>query len=520
MTAHPSAGGRLIGPLLGRLILALPLLSFLLCLGGAPLFDVDEGAFSEATREMFERGDFLFTYLNGAPRFDKPIFIYWLQSLGYLVFGVSEWAFRLPSALAAIVWSYATWHFARARFGRDAALIALAVASTALGPFAIGRAATADALLNCLLALTLFDVWRHLESGARAPLLRAFLWMGLGALTKGPVALVVPGAVSLLYCASRGEWARWARMVFNPLGLVLLVVIVAPWYLHAYARHGQDFIDGFIMRHNVQRFSGSLEGHGGSAFYYVLAVPLLLLPWSGLFFGALGRIKGAFKDPLLRFLWLWFAFVLGFFSLSGTKLPHYVLYGCTPLFVLIGLQAQSLRRAWPQLLAPMLLFVLFPLLPNLFDALARSTLGDGFYRAQLGRALEVADTRYIALTVGGLVAWGLFVLFPRVTPIAKLTATAALQAALLAGVVVPYAGELAQGPVKAAGLKARELGESVVFWRFTTAPSFSVYRQAVTIKADPQPGQLALTRTDRLPADASVDMVFRQGGVALVRLKP
>lgn len=104
--------------------------------------------------------------------------------------------------------------------------------------------------------------------------------------------------------------------------------------------------------------------------------------------------------------------------------------------------------------------------------------------------------------------------------VAKLTATATLQAALLAGVVVPYAGELAQGPVKAAGLKARELGESVVFWRFTTAPSFSVYRQAVTVKADPQPGQLALTRTDRLPADASVDMVFRQGGVALVRLKP
>ena len=91
---------------------------------------------------------------------------------------------------------------------------------------------------------------------------------------------------------------------------------------------------------------------------------------------------------------------------------------------------------------------------------------------------------------------------------------------MLAAVVVPYAGELAQGPVKAAGLKARELGESVVFWRFTTAPSFSVYRQAVTVKADPQPGQLALTRTDRLPADASVDMVFRQGGVALVRLKP
>ena len=205
MTGFSSASGRLAGTTLGRLILALPLFAFLLRLGGAPLFDVDEGAFSEATREMFERGDFLFTYLNSEPRFDKPILIYWLQALGYLIFGASEWAFRLPSALAAIVWCYATYFFARRRIGEDGALIALAVAATALGPFAIGRAATADGLLNCLLALTLFDVWRHLESRDRAPLLRAFMWMGLGALTKGPVALIVPGAVSFLYCASRGD---------------------------------------------------------------------------------------------------------------------------------------------------------------------------------------------------------------------------------------------------------------------------------------------------------------------------
>jgi hypothetical protein len=95
-----------------------------------------------------------------------------------------------------------------------------------------------------------------------------------------------------------------------------------------------------------------------------------------------------------------------------------------------------------------------------------------------------------------------------------------LQVALLAGVVVPYAGELAQGPIKAAGLKARELGEEVIFWRFTTAPSFSVYRQAITLKGNPEAGQVALTRVDRLPADAPVDILFREGGVALVRIKP
>ncbi|MDD3354065.1 glycosyltransferase family 39 protein [Zoogloea sp.] len=520
MYVHASSAAGPAGTALGRLIFFLPLAAYLLCLGGAPLFDVDEGAFSEATREMFERNDFLFTYLNGAPRFDKPIFVYWLQSLGYLIFGVSEWAFRLPSALAAIAWSYATYFFARKRVGEDAALIALAVAATALGPFAIGRAATADGLLNCLLALTLFDVWRHLESGARAPLLRAFLWIGLGALTKGPVALVVPGTVSLLYCASRGEWARWAKMVFNPLGLLLLVAIVAPWYAYAYVLHGQDFIDGFILRHNVQRFSGSLEGHGGSAFYYLIAVPLLLLPWSGLFFAALGKLKAGLGVPLQRFLWIWFGFVLVFFSLSGTKLPHYVLYGCTPLFILIGLAARDLRRVWPHLLAPGLLFLLFPLLPKLFDALSRSQLGDGFYRAQLSRALETADTLYIGATVGGLTLWLAVMFFCRLRPSTRLVLTAALQVVLLAGVVVPYAGNLAQGPVKAAGLKARELGEDVVFWRFTTAPSFSVYRQAVTVKADPKPGQLALTRIDRLPPDRPVETVFQQGGVALVRIKP
>ena len=94
--------------LLGWLVFLLPLLAFFTRLGAAPLFDVDEGAFSEATREMFERGDFLSTYLDGENRFDKPILIYWFQALGYLIFGATEWAFRLPSAIAAAVWSYAT----------------------------------------------------------------------------------------------------------------------------------------------------------------------------------------------------------------------------------------------------------------------------------------------------------------------------------------------------------------------------------------------------------------------------
>lgn len=502
---------------LAALIFLLPLLAFFTRLGGAPLFDVDEGAFSEATREMFERQDFLFTYLNGAPRFDKPILVYWLQAAGVLVFGPTEWAFRAPSALCATIWAYATWHFARQRFGRDTALVALAVVSTSFGPFIIGRAATADALLNMLLALTLFDAWRHLESHRRAPLLRSYIWMGLGLLAKGPIALIVPAGVTFVYCASRMAWRPWLRAVFDPLGWAILLAIAVPWYLHALAVHGQAFIDGFFLRHNVQRFTATLEGHAGSAFYYVGVLPLLLLPWIGPLLASLGQVRADAATGVRRFLWLWAAFVVVFFSASGTKLPHYALYGATPLFLLIASHRSELRRAWLHLLAPTLLLAALPWLPLVCEALAQSNAGDAFYRAQLGRALEAAGPLYYLVTGGALALWiGVVITWKRIPIWSRLAVAGTLQVAALTLAVTPFLGDVLQGPVRTAGLMARELGGPAVTWRFTTAPSFSVYRQAVTPSRAPEPGELALVRTDRMP-EAGVEVLYRAGGVALVR---
>lgn len=497
------------------LILLLPPAAFLLCLGAAPLFDVDEGAFSEATREMFERGDFLSTYLNGEHRFDKPILIYWLQALGYLAFGPTEWAFRLPSGLAAIGWCYASWHFARERFGPDAALAALAIASTTLGPLIIGRAATADALLNLLLALALFDAWRHLESSRRAPLLRSYLWIALGVLTKGPIALLIPGAVTLLYCASRREWMRWLRSVADPAGWAILLLVSLPWYVAALAIHGQLFIDGFILRHNVQRFSGTLEGHGGSIAYYLVAVPLLLMPWTGPLVATLRRMRGDLSTGVRRFLWIWAAFVVAFFSLSGTKLPHYVLYGCTPLFVLIAAHRDEFVRRWPHWIAPAALLSLFAVLPWILALLSAGTLGDAYSRAQLGRALEAVHPAYVLVTAGALAAWLAMIKAWQAPIWHKLAAVGALQAMVLVTTVVPYAGELAQGPVKRAGLKLRDEAGPVTLLSHT-APSLSVYRRAVTPRREPAPGGLAVTRIDRIPAQG-YDTLATEGGVAILR---
>ena len=141
---------------LAVLTLIAVLASFFFLLGRAPLFDVDEGAFSQATMEMFERGDFLSTYLNGQPRYDKPILVYWLQAAAVATLGASELAFRLPSALCASLWALFTFLFARRCFGWQRALLAAAVLATSLGVYIIGRAATADALLNLLIAASMF----------------------------------------------------------------------------------------------------------------------------------------------------------------------------------------------------------------------------------------------------------------------------------------------------------------------------------------------------------------------------
>jgi len=197
------------------LTLAAVLASFFWMLGAAPLFDVDEGAFSQATLEMFERGDFLSTYLNGEPRYDKPILVYWLQAAAVALIGPSEWAFRLPSALCATLWTWFTYLFVRRHYGIERARFAAVLLATSLGVFIIGRAATADALLNMLIAASMFAAWQHLSTGRRGWLYATHAAIGLGVLAKGPIAILVPFATTLLYCWLRRDLRTWARAVFD-----------------------------------------------------------------------------------------------------------------------------------------------------------------------------------------------------------------------------------------------------------------------------------------------------------------
>jgi 4-amino-4-deoxy-L-arabinose transferase-like glycosyltransferase len=510
--------GRVQDRHLAVLLVLAVVMAFFFGLNGAPLFDLDEGAFSEATRQMFVRGDFISPYVNFQPRFDKPILIHWMQAIGVWLFGVNEVGFRFPSAVAGSLWVLVAYRFTREFFDRTTALTAAIITATSLGVMAIGRAATADALLNLFIAATMTDIFRYYRERRRATLYRVFLWMGLGVLTKGPVAILIPFTVSLMFFGWRREFKPWLKAIFNPVGWMVLIAVAAPWYVLQYGREGDAFIQGFFFKHNVGRFESPMESHGGSLFYYVLVTPLLVLPYTSLMVAALGRVREAARDERLLYLWLWFGFVLGFFSLSGTKLPHYVLYGLTPLFILMAVYRERVRSGLLLLLPALLFFVFVLSLPGVVELL-RPRLKDPYVVAALSAPSEVFVMSYW-LIAGAAVALVVFLAIEkRIAAWPKLLIAGLANAVVFSAALYPAAGALQQAPVKQAALLARNLPETIVMWG-VNMPSFNVYSRRATERRDPKPGEVVFTKTRRLADLPAYQILYEHRGIALARVLP
>ncbi len=489
-------------------------------LGAAPLADVDEGAFAEATREMLARGDFVTTWLNDELRFDKPVLTYWLQAVPVALAGPVEWAFRLPSALAACLWAWLLFRFAR-RFAPEAAHMATFMLASALGPLLIARSATADALLNAFVAGALFALYRHLADGRRRDLVAAFAWMGLGALSKGPVALAVPALAVGAYCWSRGEWLRPLRLLRDPLAWGVLLALALPWYLLEYRAQGQAFVEGFLLKHNVNRLTATMLGHGGYGWYYFAALPLLVFPFVAPLAGTIARWREVRADDVQRFAACAFVTVFALFSLSRTQLPHYLLYGMSPLFLLLAIHRRRFAGT-PWVAGPavagLALGALLPALAEMAAAKASAPLArlllDDFARSM--QSLVVPALVALALLVAALVLVALR--RPRLSPDAALYAAGAIPALFMVLVLWPQGLAWYQGPVAAAGFALR--GAPVVVAFNANWPSFSVYRRAATPARRPQPGELVLTRADRVADLPPFDVVFARREVLVVRLRP
>ncbi len=341
------------------LLLALVLAGGLLLadLGGTALSDRDEGEYAASVAAMVKSGDYLVPTLNGRNYLEKPILVFWLTAAAFKLVGPGELAARLPSAVSGVLLLLAIAALVWRVSGRPG-LGALAVACLGFSPLfvLVGRACLTDMLLSLFTTLSLVCFFLGSEKEAprdRVWYLLAWAALGLGFLTKGPVAPAVVLPTALIY-------AIWQRRLLLTLkraqilwGLLIFVLINLPWYGLIWYQLGDEFWQAFFVSQNLRRFSETLLGHGGGLVFYLPVIFLGAYPCAIAALPEWGR--ALFQNPraqrenealsrlhLLSGVTL--ALVLVVFSLAATKQINYILPALPFLAILAGCSLDRLGQ--------------------------------------------------------------------------------------------------------------------------------------------------------------------------------
>lgn len=339
-------------------LLALSGVLFFAGLGDMGLTDRDEGRNAEAGREMFASGDLVTPTFNGELRVAKPVFVYWLMTLSYHALGVSEFAARTPSAVFGVALILMQFLFLSRLRGPAVGFSGALMLLLNIEMLALGRMAITDSVLIFFTTLSLYGFWLGLhESGAG----RHWIWgfyigMAAATLTKGPVGFLVPLLTAALYLTATRRWAIFWQRGFPLAGTAVLLLLAAPWYAAMVTIHG-DAYSSQARVHTVGRFLAPMEGHGAGIWFYIPVLLLGFFPWSLLLPAAFARTYTSWKtrhqptgetvgtqgshdtersgDELEWFAALWLIGTFIFFTLSSTRLPHYI----GPLFPAASLLA-------------------------------------------------------------------------------------------------------------------------------------------------------------------------------------
>ncbi len=392
------------------ILVAVASLVFFFNLGGTHLWDVDEAIFSQAGKEMYERGDAVTPYFNGEVFPDKPGMMYWAMMLGFEMFGTNEFAARFFSAVFGVASVLVTYRIGRLIFSPAAALWAGLILATSLNFTIIARAATPDSHLTFFSALAMLAF--VVGTAKSRPMSgevneRNVPWagqtrfepswgswctiyavMGLGVLTKGPIGVVLPTAsigLFLLVVRAREATAtrepgaggaavaagRWFARVFHPLHMlrtiwsmrpltaVAMVLLVAgPWYTMVGIATQGEWLVGFFGVHNLGRFANAMDDHSGPLFYYLIAIAVGFFPWSVWASPTILQMRRHLAErhpwrPGYVLVCAWIAVWVGFFSIASTKLPSYIIPAYPALALLTGSFVASWDRepqALPRLL--------------------------------------------------------------------------------------------------------------------------------------------------------------------------
>lgn len=340
------------GPPIG--IAAFSFFIFFYNIGSPGLFDVDEAVYAEASREMIETGDWITPQYNYTNRYDKPVFFYWLMASAFRVFGITEFAARFWSAAFGVLLTLMCYYLLRWIGHPKWGVITAIIFATSIEVVVLAHASITDMTLAFFITSSLFcffcgyilsnDKNNPLSYNSRLWFLGFYLSTALAVLTKGPVGVVLPGVIILIFLILRGDFIQTFKKMHLVSGVFIFLVVALPWYIVETWINGWEYIDAFFIKHNVTRFAGVVSGHRGSVYYFIPVILFAFFPWSAFLPQILykyfprSRQRGAIdpKESVTLFSIIWFLVIFIFFSISRTKLPGYIAPLSAPLAIMVG----------------------------------------------------------------------------------------------------------------------------------------------------------------------------------------
>jgi 4-amino-4-deoxy-L-arabinose transferase-like glycosyltransferase len=322
-------------------ILVLALAPYFIRIGASSLWDSNEAFYTETPREMMESGDYINPTFNYQPRFNKPPVSYWVVIAFYKLFGVSASSERLSIVLAAMVMIGIAYSLGNLIHSGEAGLLAAIALAIAPRFLMFSRRIVIDLYVAMFMAMALlfFVLSESRTARRRLWLVLMYVFIGLGILTKGPAAGILPAAVVLIYLAANRKLGRVREMML-PTGILIVAAVVLPWYLAIYARHGWAYISMFLFKDNLSRYTQTGWGPRRGVFFYLPVVIGDMFPWSMLLPAGLWLAFRRSDSPATEtdsvggspnrygpvfLLAIWIAAIVIFYSVSRSKEDLYIL---------------------------------------------------------------------------------------------------------------------------------------------------------------------------------------------------
>jgi 4-amino-4-deoxy-L-arabinose transferase-like glycosyltransferase len=360
-------------------------LLFILGVGRWDLWNPDEPRYAQVAKEMVERGDWILMHVNGNAYVDKPPFFFWLIALSsFLWQGFTSFSVRFPSGFLSTLTVLLTFFLGKKLYGSRTGFLSALILATSFEFAYLSTRANIDATLTFITTASIFlflQWYQHNKAEGEGgkdkkslSIYGFYIGMAFATLAKGPVGLILPLLVSLVYLLVQKDWKGMKRMrLFT--GMALLIVIVLSWYLPAVLKGGQTFLNETLLHQTVVRFAKGTS-HVRPITYYLTNFPVDFLPWflflpGAIVYGLSKRREGISKDFL--FLLVWFVVIFLFFSFSKGKRAIYLLplYPAASLMVgrfwndyLSGSGRFSVRETWITL--PVFLFIIVFFLMGVF----------------------------------------------------------------------------------------------------------------------------------------------------------